>query len=455
MESSSPGAITLQPNSYHKAFGNISTFNRLPTELVVHIFKQSIPTPALHASTLVFPSPRSSFGRKSPPLSLGWVCKRWRAILYATPQLWDTLEVWGPHQYDWNIGIINDWLKRSAELPLTLVYGLNGRPISNEDIDVLKSVSHRCQDLTFNCHWNRDSVKLLAPLKGSFRKLQRLTTIVSDVGSEFDVFLDAPDLRIFRTSSRTSFVWKLIPFDQLTEFVALTKYRAEDCVRLIQDCPNLVLCTLSTILSFINPLADRHVVTHTRLQVLTTIHCNGLVQFLKTTSFPSLRELRLDGSITKSGGIKSFKTLNPAFWDPIQRVCFGNPSTASAKCIPPLLRLMPSIVEVEIHQPPDSLSTLLDSFVPTSRRRSLLAPLMHTLTIVVIQSHSIRDWDRAALIRMLRNRCQVAEADQSLTTTLKLVKVKGSTANKLVDMVQVQKEGLGDYIEVSERGPQD
>ena len=80
---------------------------------------------------------------------------------------------------------------------------------------------------------------------------------------------------------------------------------------------------------------------------------------------------------------------------------------------------------------------------------------MHTLTIVVTQSHSIRDWDRAAFIRMLRNRCQVAEADQSLTTTLKLVKVKGSAANKLVDMVRVQKEGLGDYIEVSERGPQD
>ena len=453
-ESSSPVCITPQlANSYHEAFENRSPFNRLPTELVTDIFKQSIPTPTLHTSAIVSPSPRSSFYRKTAPLSLGWVCKRWRTILYATPQLWDTLEIWGPHPRDWNT-VIKDWLKRSTELPLTLVYGQNGHPISDQDIEVLKSVSHRCQDVTFSL---TSPFNLLAPLKGSFQKLQSLTIVASGVGRNCDVFLDAPHLHIFRTADHSSLRWMTIPRGQLTEFVGLSGYwDVEDCVALIQDCPNLVLCTFSSIKSYVNFSAKRLVTIHGRLQMLTITHSHALIQFFQATSFPSLRELRLNGTITKSGGIQPFKKLNPAFWEPIQRVCFGNPSMSSAKNIPPLLRLMPSLIEIEIHQPPDGLSILLDSFGPArSRRRPLLAPSMHTLTIGATQPENIQDWDRAALIRMLRNRCQVHDPDPFLTTTLKLVRVKGPAANKLVDKVQVEKEGLGDYIEVIERGSQD
>ena len=451
-ESSSPVCITPQlANSYHEAFENRSTFNRLPTELVTDIFKQSISTPTLYTSTIDFPLPRSSFHRKTPPLSLGWVCKRWRTILYATPQLWDTLEICWPHPRHWNT-VIKDWLKRSTELPLTLVYKNGLRIISDQDIEVLKSVSHRCQDVTLDLTF---PFHLLAPLKGSFQKLQSLT-VTSSVGPKCDVFLDAPHLHIFRTTDHSSLRWITIPRSQLTEFVGLSgHWDVEDCIALIQDCPNLVLCTFPSITSY-NSSAKRLVTIHGRLQMLAITHSQALIQFFQATSFPSLRELRLNGSITRSYGIQPFKDLNPEFWEPIQRVCFENPSMTSAMKIPPLLRLMPSLIEIEIHQPPDRLSIIFDSFVPNrSRRRPPLAPFVLTLTIGVTQPETIDDWDRAAFIRMLRNRCQIPDADPSLTTTLKLVRVKGPAANELVDKVQVEKEGLGDYIEVIEHGSQD
>lgn len=432
-----------------------SPFNRLPTELAVEIFKQMIPTPVLHPSIFIHldPSPRSSFARKEAPILLGWVCKHWRNILYATPQMWTTLEIWGLYERDWNIVMIKDWLRRSAELPLTLVYGPsfgNGH-ISDQDLEVLKSISHRCQNVTFSLF--PGSLGLLAPLKGSFQKIQSLTIVTSWHMHLNDVFQDAPLLHTFRIVAPNPLPSMRIPHAQLTEFVCFGGHDRpiEECIALLRDCPNLISCTFPAIRGYhnIGPVSN-HVAVHNRLQVLAITHSYGLPSFFQATSFPSLREIRFNGFMRRSGGIKRFNELGSAFWNPIQRLRMCDPSTASDMA--PLLKLMPSLVEIEFDQPPSGLSLLLEAFVPTARR-PLLAPCLHTLTIRATQPEGIIESDRTTFIRMLRYRCQVAaEVDPPLTPSIKIVRIKGSGAERLVDMVQVQKEGLGGYIDFIERG---
>lgn len=446
--------LAIQERTFLEAGNSPSPFHRLPTEITVEIFKQSIPTPLLHfaVTVWVWRSLRSSFARKEAPLLLGWVCRRWRNIHHTSPQLWTTLEIWGRHESDRDTTMIKDWLQRSAQLPLTLVYAEDDKALIDGDIEMLKSVSHRIRDVTFNLFPKPTSQ--LAPLRGCFKVLQSLTIMTAYLpdGNFCDAFQDAPLLCRARVAVARSLLRVKLLWEQLTEFVCFPscEWPIDEYITLLRNCPNLDSFTVSVMRhSYSTPSIDLLVTTHHQLRVLRTIHCEVLVHFFEITSFPSLRELHFSGSIKKSGGVKAFKELSSVFWDSIERVYIGNPSIS--RQIPSLLQLMPSLAEIGIELPLDGLSLLLNSFVPTAKR-PLLAPSLHTLTIGTTPTERIQDSDRTALIRMLRNRCLgAAGVDTTSTGSIKIVKVKGSGAYRLVDIVRVRKEGLGDYIECIDR----
>ena len=59
--------------------------------------------------------------RSSLPLSLGAICTYWREIAWSTPTLWCSLVVDViPSKRDWQVTIVQEWLARSGQLPLSI-----------------------------------------------------------------------------------------------------------------------------------------------------------------------------------------------------------------------------------------------------------------------------------------------------------------------------------------------
>ncbi|KDR71889.1 hypothetical protein GALMADRAFT_253670 [Galerina marginata CBS 339.88] len=100
---------TLQPSP--------SIASDLPLELLYEIFDHvCAPPPSLAAL------PRVG-GRHLGPLWLGRICKRWRDVASALPFLWTYIHlVPSSDRYDAQVEILEEYLRRSKNLPLTIVF---------------------------------------------------------------------------------------------------------------------------------------------------------------------------------------------------------------------------------------------------------------------------------------------------------------------------------------------
>ncbi|KAF7313023.1 hypothetical protein MKEN_00987200 [Mycena kentingensis (nom. inval.)] len=98
----------------------------LPNELVVEIFKQTMPEwpdmPALIG-------PEAGMDTLSPTTLLG-ICRLWRTLALQTPVLWSRIQV---NARDRDLKIAQTWLRRSATQPLSLSFDYED---TNMDVDV-------------------------------------------------------------------------------------------------------------------------------------------------------------------------------------------------------------------------------------------------------------------------------------------------------------------------------
>jgi hypothetical protein len=83
--------------------------HKFPPEIASRIFIQYAP-----------PSVSRDKKERSTPLRLGAVCRRWRQLAWATPQLWSSLVVEVKALGEHPLQLIAEWLKRSGSLPLTI-----------------------------------------------------------------------------------------------------------------------------------------------------------------------------------------------------------------------------------------------------------------------------------------------------------------------------------------------
>ena len=136
-------------NSHHSSF-----IRNVPNEVVGLIFSFCHdPAPVLPGRNMVFPSQRFCM------LTLGAVCKRWREIAWATPELWTLLRMPDiPDSADSSFSVqaelAKEWLGRSANLPLhisleTQVCSRNPKfnPHVGKLIESINSYSRRWQCL--------------------------------------------------------------------------------------------------------------------------------------------------------------------------------------------------------------------------------------------------------------------------------------------------------------------
>ena len=109
-------ALGTTANATHDPF-----IHKLPPEIGSHIFHLSLPT--------FDPSVYSHYAQTELPqvLRLGAVCRKWRQLAWATPNLWEILsintssEIMHTMAGSWP-GLINEWLGRSGGLPLTIFF---------------------------------------------------------------------------------------------------------------------------------------------------------------------------------------------------------------------------------------------------------------------------------------------------------------------------------------------
>ena len=111
--------------------------HKFPPEIASHIFIQYSPPPSTFFKEL----------NTNNPLYLGAVCQKWRQLAWATPDLWTSLSIIPNAKYNSidRPALVNEWLERSASLPLTIRLEDRWGWVDNDDkmINILNKYSAR------------------------------------------------------------------------------------------------------------------------------------------------------------------------------------------------------------------------------------------------------------------------------------------------------------------------
>lgn len=441
-------------------------FDQLPREMLEKIFKYTIPTDtnARVESTYqldifdVHPF-QSSFANKEAPLLLGWVCSRWRTILYSTPLLWTSLTIWckpssvrSAHR---EVSLIKNWLGQSGQQPLTLVFFDN--PLMTHDdaglmIDALISASERWQDVTFVI--GAHLLQLLQLVKGATPKLQNLyLTITTRAGwylhllEARDAFKDAPQLRTVRLEARAYFPYLTLklPWDNLSEFVSKVdngcSMRSAECLLILKNCHNLVSCTFGNVRNVNGDSDPTRQIIHNQLSVLKVTHSLGLPRVFEWLSLPALREIHFTGPVERSDESMLRRMLQSSLSSSPLELATFRPLLGRVDMLA-LLEIMPSLtaVDVQTGNSPNPLSEFTRFSMPETMM-PLVVPSLETLT--VRHNQEVTSGDREIFLSTLRVRCPlITERGSESTKHLRTVRLGGSGGAALIDMARVKEERL-------------
>ena len=124
-------ALTTTMNSIHDPF-----IHKLPPEIGSRIFHLSLPTFDDGKRLEEILKPWGN-GSSAKILRLGAVCRMWRQLAWATPNLWNTLYLFIGSQTRHSLAeslpdLVRDWLERSGSLPLTISF--QHHPRSNDHV---------------------------------------------------------------------------------------------------------------------------------------------------------------------------------------------------------------------------------------------------------------------------------------------------------------------------------
>jgi hypothetical protein len=187
-------SLTTKINYHHDPF-----ILRLPFELasMVFIFCVDDAMDMSFSCLLQYPIPKQAL---KLPLHLGKVCRAWRAIAWATPQLWKTMTLLVHEMPEISIvGLVHQLLSRSGQQPLsiTLIF-LNYLQVSEH---VHKSTSSLFRAIQDHSHrWRR--MQLCVPqnclygILGGIYSLPLLENLKIHPDSESGGYTDSLDIQL-------------------------------------------------------------------------------------------------------------------------------------------------------------------------------------------------------------------------------------------------------------------
>ncbi|KAJ7479704.1 hypothetical protein FB451DRAFT_1239641 [Mycena latifolia] len=344
----------------------------LPVEITSHIFLHSIPKNKEPSSY-------------TAPLLLTQICRQWRAIALAAPNLWQSLTV-GRRQQHIHCGkLLRMWLERSASLPLFLCFGSPGGAQTQSLIDASLIHRHRWEEIEISSCAN------LVASQETFPILRKVTLLSSDLTAPRTItILDAPILRealITLNPSEDAFHGfdVQLPWGQLTSLTLETLHFVE-CLPILSQCFELGTLKYSSIFPMhdeesTDTFRQSHVMLPS-LHTLTVEHHSPLTYL----TLPGLRQLTWSGTIAPA--VEPFRALLSRSHCPLRQLTIVR---AFRRTRPEELRRFyqsfPTVTSLtlaaigfaELHQNVDSLSS------------SDILPLMQNLTIDAVRGRDNYD----------------------------------------------------------------
>lgn len=281
----------------------ISPVKFLPTEILQHIFKACLPT-----DRYIIPHTRSA------PLLLGQICRRWRGVAEATPELWSSINVqdWGVWTSDPYTAMVAGWLTASGTRPLAISVSCHQKWYRYRQYDVVQSelfrllVSHSAR--LYDLHIQATHCYIDAFLSDGSPAVKHINISVLPTMTQYNSGHPLP----LRTSNVTHLGLcgrdasiNLIPrvtFPQITH-LTLDKLGGEiNYIKILADFPALVQLKTKLFgsLDVTFPSPDTVSIKHHALEMLSIYLSGDVVQFGNVTplactfdllSLPSLREL--------------------------------------------------------------------------------------------------------------------------------------------------------------------
>ncbi|KAJ6602791.1 hypothetical protein DFH09DRAFT_1125520 [Mycena vulgaris] len=206
----------------------------LPNEIISEIFIHFLPA---------YPLCPPLCGSLSPNL-LTQICRKWRDVALATPQLWRAVSIrhMGNDVFARQIDMVAAWLNRSGSCALSIRMDEDAIPVLPVD-EVLDLIVPHC------ARWEHaklviDSVSYLPFLEGPMPFLRQLYLRVDGV-LETSPAISVRQAPLLRAVTLTDFEYPtaFLPWSQLTS-LTLIATTPTDCWPILQQSANLVHCEL-------------------------------------------------------------------------------------------------------------------------------------------------------------------------------------------------------------------
>lgn len=285
----------------------ISPMRFLPTEILQQIFKSCLPN-----DRYVIPHILSA------PLLLCQICRRWRDIAQATPELWSSIDVhdWGVWTADFYTAMVARWLAAARTRPLAVSvvclqkwdWFRQHDPTQSGLFRLLASHSARFYDLHIQA--NRGYIDAFIA-SGSYAVKHILLSVMPTsflVNSGHPLTLSTSNISHVALCGKEALV-SLIPrttFPQITHLTLDRPGANVDFMKIFLDFPALVELKVKLFfhaesLEIVNPPPDAMtLIKHQNLEILSIYLSEDALQFgnvaplariFDSLSLPSLREL--------------------------------------------------------------------------------------------------------------------------------------------------------------------
>ncbi|KAJ7044677.1 hypothetical protein C8F04DRAFT_593751 [Mycena alexandri] len=263
----------------------------LPNEIISEIFIRFVP---------VYPEGPSLYGIHSPT-NLTHICRKWRDIALATPELWRAVQLSVGDASDIPLGRqlqeLDAWLSRSRSCPFSIeVSSSSSIYFAERNFVFSPARAARWEHLKASFQTSRSFI-IEAPMP-LLRHLD-LTFDYAEVDPHPIVFGEAPLLRSVVLNDFAA-LEVILPWVQLTS-LTLTCIHPHECVPVLKQTPNLVYCKLHL---YDHPPTAWPDVTLPRLESLTLVPYTpghkSQTRYLETFIVPALCKLHIKETILEN-----------------------------------------------------------------------------------------------------------------------------------------------------------
>ncbi|KAJ7604835.1 hypothetical protein DFH06DRAFT_1068165 [Mycena polygramma] len=358
----------------------------LPPEITSLVFTYCLP----ESTSLPQPSPLKA------PLLLAQICRQWRDIAIATPELWQSIGLIDTR----SVGVFETWLARSGNHPLDLSLHCVDPDRAGSLIDVCIPHAHRWRDvglaLPIGLLTRLENLppmpvlrRISLSLAGPFRRER------SDSEAECPIpLLTVPRLCDADISTYPDLRFDL-PWGQLAT-LTLAKLEVAECFAIFNRCPDLVTLDISTTSQITTALAiGDEPIALPLLESFT--FSTGFCSVIHRLRLPRLSHLHIRETIAANTTHTScLQALIQHSAAPIQRLSLTlkYPASDTISCI--LAAMPPSLRTLELHcGNATHIAPILAALQP---------PALPTLTALSITGGRVFDADYDAFPALLQAR---------------------------------------------------